>query len=229
MKIFNRETVKKAVKVASAGMGACASVAVKAVLKDQMPEYGKKWQKVVFAIGVGGIGAAVSMKVAKTYEDEYGELVDAVFDAIEEAKAAKEPEIVEDEHGVQVNMVDMLMNRDHHDIEFATVEEAESALSAFKAQVHNHGYISMWCVFTMIGSKACWTEAFMTHGWTDLEDAYISETFPGRPAVVLPRCVKHERMDEVVEITNPDGSKVYKTNNFRIIQATDAEGNDNGR
>lgn len=224
MKIFNRETVKKAVKVASAGMGACASVAVKAVLKDQMPEYGKKWQQVIFAIGVGGIGAAVSMKVAKTYEDEYGELVDAVFDAIEEAKAAKEPEIVEElgEYGDFVN-------HDHHDIEFDSVEEAEGALSALKAHVHNHGYISIWCAFTMLGWKIGGSEELMTHGWTDLEDAYISETFPGRPAVVLPKCVEHERMDEIVMVIDEDGNNVIKTNNFRIIQATDAEGNDNGR
>lgn len=224
MKIFTRETVKKAVKVASAGMGTCASMAIRAVLENQLPVCGKKWQKVAFSIGIGGIGATVSMKVAKAHEDEYGELVDAVFDAIEEAKASKEPKV-----DGQISMIDTLVNLDRREIEFDTVEEAESALSAFKAQVYNRGYISLWCVYTMTGCKSCWAEPFMTHGWTDLEDAYISKTASGRAAVVLPRCVEHERMDEVVEITNPDGSKVYKTNNFRIIQATDAEGNDNGR
>lgn len=224
MKIFTRETVKKAVKIASAGMGTCASMAIRAVLENQLPVCGKKWQKVAFSIGIGGIGATVSMKVAKAHEDEYGELVDAVFDAVEEVKAAKEPEADD-----QLSMVDVLIDRDHHDIEFDTVEEAKSALSAFKAQVYNHGYISIWCAFTMIGCNMGGNEAFMTHGWTDLEDAYISETFPGRPAVVLPKCVEHERMDEIVMVTDEDGNNVIKTNNFRIIQATDAEGNDNGR
>lgn len=212
MKIFGKEIkgrdlAKAGVEVVAMGVGACSAFAVKKILGPYIPKTGQKWADVAMTVGIAGITTMIETKVVQSHKDEWCEVVDVVFNAIEKTDEVEDASVAGESQTMQV-------------ISFENREVAEYVLEESRKQLERNGFVSLWYMINLLDEDAVSTEVSKEEskamGWTDLSSAYICapDELPegqryGEYNLLLPQCVRHVPVPEKIVRYDADGNKSH--------------------